>query len=124
MMSKFFYKLCVAVFILVLIICRIFLKDENLIWIGFISCLGVIVALVDLYNAVHNICIKNNNNKSYTVIGSFVVAMIFGIVLLALSFTGIIVINNKWNDILSLITLLITLPQDFYCDIIKEYIKK
>lgn len=122
MNSNKLYKFCIAVFLLVLIICRLCVSEENCLWISMISFIGVLVSVVDLYNSIKLECKKSK--KSHPIILSFVFLILVFIVILSLMFTNVIKVDNKWNDIFTLLALFVGLPKDIYCDLAKRYINK
>lgn len=123
MKSNKLYKLCISIFLLILIFCRLFSSNDNVPWISSISFLGVCIAFIDVYK-----CIKNNHSKPivekiYKIIGLFVILIIIFISIFGLIYSGIITPSNKWNDIFTLLALFFSLPKDLYCELINKFIK-
>lgn len=87
-------------------------KSETVSWIGLITYIGVLIALADLFYE----CILAYRNR--TGIGIFILVNcgigIFLMISFAQAFAGDVIIDSKMTDILTLVTLVISLPHELY----------
>lgn len=122
MKDKKIGKWCVFVVLLALLIGRLFMSDEQSKWIQGIGFIGVIVALVDLYANAY----KQNRKKDKfkIIIGLAVVVATILMVIAAGMIMDIIVLKSRGNDVLTILSLMISLPSELYCDWIKSYVDK
>lgn len=120
MKDKKIGKWCIFVCLLLLLISRLFLNDEHSRWIQFIGFSGVIIALADLYRILYEQNHKKDKFKVVTglsiVVATLLMIMVVGMLL------DFIVLDSKGNDILTILALLISLPNDLYCDWITKYV--
>ena len=123
MKSSRIVKVCEIVFLIVLTVCRVFTKESNTRWISLICILGVIIALMDLLYTIYTIVQQSTAFFLKSVMVGIISALIGNVILLALVFTDTISLNEKWNDVFTLMTLLVSLPQKLYLDIIKKIIE-
>lgn len=112
-MSKF----AVFVFLLAMLVIRLWIPDSQSAWIEIINYLGVCVAGADLYL------------KCYTTADKFkIVTGIAVIILLALVCGAALIITNIWqlnsrqNDVLTITALILSLPSDLYAFGIKKFV--
>ena len=114
-------KWSIFVFLLVLLVTRLFLDSKQSEWIQLISFLGVIIALTDLYGNVYR---ENYTKDKFRIISGLAMVLATGLMLV---FAGmimkLIVLGSKGNDILTILALLISLPNDLYCNWIKRYVE-
>ena len=120
--DKKIWEWCVCICLLLLLVGRLFLNDEWIEWIQFIGLAGVIIALVDLYRALY----RNNYKKDkFKIIRGMAIVigtiLVIGIVVIAL---GHILLGSKGNDILTILALLISLPNELYCSWINSYLNR
>ena len=111
---------CVFVCLALLLISRIFLNDEHSKWIQFIGFGGVIISLADLYRIAYE---KNHKKDKFKIINGL--AIIIATILMSLvvaMILDVIVLGSKGNDILTILALLISLPNDMYCSWITKYV--
>lgn len=104
-----------------LILTRFFIASDENTWISLLNYMGLVIAVVSLYTDIRRQCFKYK--KIDLITGIFVIVIIVIAVIAGLIFAEIIILNTKYNDIISLFTLLITLPVRLYISIIKEAIK-
>lgn len=122
MKDKQLDKWAVFVFLLIVLIIRLLLKDEQSKGIQIIGLLGVIIALADLYG---NLCKVNHEKDKFRIISGLAVVIVFlFMIILAGMFWNFIVLGSKGNDILTILALLISLPSDLYCSWVTKYIDK
>lgn len=111
---------CIFVCLLLLLISRLFLNDEHSRWIQFIGFAGVIIALGDLYRILYEQNHKKDKFKVVTglaiVVATLLMIMVVGMLL------DFVVLDSKGNDILTILALLISLPNNLYCDWITKYV--
>lgn len=120
MKDKKLYKWAVFIFLIVVLLIRVILKDEQSKGIQIISLLGVIIALADVYG---NLYVKNYKKDKFRIISGLAIIIVFVLMcMLAGMFWNLIDIGSKGNDILTILALLISLPSDLYCDWINKYI--
>lgn len=110
-----------VVVLLVLIIVRLFISSDENIWISTLNYVGLMLAYVSLYFEVRADCL--NYKKFDFVTGIFVISIIPLTILAGVIATGLITLSTKSNDIILLITLLISLPMQLYKSIILNAIK-
>lgn len=112
----------IIVFLLLLIFIRLFLPDGAYSWINLINYSGLLIAFVSLSFDICNSCNHSNNFFSLVTISTilFTILVIIG----ALIFTNILTPSSKTNDFIMLLTLLISLPSQFYIQLINFYLKK
>lgn len=116
-MIQWYTFLCLAIIFFV----RLFLNDEQSKWVQIISFLGVVIAIANLYNDIYT---QNNGKDKFIIIKGAVVIISVGLIAILIGlFANLIVLDNKGNDILTILSLLISLPNDLYCNWIKKYIE-
>lgn len=113
-------KWSVFILLLILLVGRIFLDDKHSKWIQLISFFGVIIALADLYGDVYR---QNHKKDKFRIISglAIILAVILMSILAGMIFE-LIVFKSKGNDILTILALLISLPNDLYCTWINRYV--
>lgn len=111
---------CIFVCLFLLLISRLFLNDEQSRWIQFIGFAGVIIALGDLYRIMYK---QNHKKDKFKVITgmAIVVATLLMIIVVGM-ILGFVILDSKGNDVLTILALLISLPNDLYCDWITQYV--
>lgn len=120
MKDKQLDKWAVFVFLLIVLIIRLLLKDEQSKGIQIIGLLGVIIALADLYFNLYKV---NHEKDKFRIISGLAVVIVFlFMIILAGMFWNFIVLGSKGNDILTILALLISLPSDLYCSWVTKYI--
>lgn len=122
MKDKKIGKWCVFVILFLFLIGRFFIPDEQCKWIQGLGFAGVVVALVDLYASAYK---QNSKQDKFQVIIGL--AIIIATILVIIAFgmiTNFIVLQSRGNDILTILSLLISLPNELYCDWIKRYVEK
>ena len=124
-MTKFWKRLSswgIVVAILVLIFARSTATEESVNWINTVNYLGLLVAVVALFaDAYAEYC---DCKKACVLIGIFVLLLVPFVVGGVLIFTNIFKPTTKVNDIIMLVTLLISLPARFYVEILGYYMRK
>lgn len=108
-------SISIIVALLTLCVVRAFIDDlpQTSIWISFINFAGIPIATYGLYVRIHSYC--NNAVK-----GIFVIIFCIMAIIGALILTNVAILSTKANDIILLVTLLISLPADFYCKLFKK----
>lgn len=120
MKDKQLDKWAVFVFLLIVLIIRLLMKDEQSKGIQIIGLLGVIIALADLYGNLYKV---NHEKDKFRIISGLAVVIVFlFMIILAGMFWNFIVLGSKGNDILTILALLISLPSDLYCSWVTKYI--
>lgn len=104
--------------LLILILIRPFLSDDQQIWIDVVNCLGLFCASFLLGLKILE-KIKDKEKKK-VFIGIFVLALTSLIIIICLVFTGAITVSTKAADEIMLITLLLSLPTDVYLSWVKD----
>lgn len=120
MKDKYIGKWCIFSLLSLLLISRFFLDSEHSKWIQFISFMGVVISLADLYGNVYK---ENHKKDKFKIITGL--AIVIAIILMAIAagmILNFIVFESKGNDILTILALLISLPNDLYCNWISKYI--
>lgn len=112
--------------LIVLIIVRLLTTDTGgTKWIELINIAGLLIAIFALLNDVYLEC--KEYEKTPLVIGTIffmlIIVCIIG-TLGTLIFTRTITPSQRANDIIMLITLLVSLPSHFYVRLIKHYVSK
>lgn len=121
MKDKCAASLFVAVAVVALIVVRLF-AAEDAPWIGLINYAGLAFAVYTLADTV--VSEYRGQDKVATVRGFFILSAIPLIVVAALIFTGSITLDARANDLILLITLLVSLPTRFYVYLAGLYINK
>lgn len=111
----------VIVVLATLIVVRWILPEESHAWIDFINYAGLVIAVLslffDLYHAYQD-C-----RKIYRVIGFFTIFLAALSIVGVLIFTDILVLDAKGNDIIMLVTLLVSLPAQLYVRLMGKHLK-
>lgn len=120
--KKNMINVAVVFVLLVLISIRLFISDENCNWISAINFSGILMAWanihIDLYNELNNY----EKIHFFTGISYFIIAILVIITILVLF--GIISFTIRINDIITLITLLISLPCELHKKVLGSLIKR
>ncbi len=115
------FEIVEVVILSTLLVVRLFSNSEENNWINLLNFIGLIVAFTSLYMSIRMEC---SVYKKFDIItGAFVLILIALTIVLSFILTGFISLNTKWNDIILIITLLISLPTKLYCNIIGDIIK-
>lgn len=103
-------NLIIIVALLTLFVIRFFVEAsaQASIWIPFINFLGIPIAVFGLYNRVRFRCGDVTR-------GIFVIIFCIVTILAVLILTNHLTLSPKSNDLILLVTLLISLPSDLYC---------
>lgn len=109
------------VLLLTLIGARIAINSDENNWISLLNYIGLLIAYVSLYLDISAECARNKKFDVFT--GWFVVLLGILVFIGALILSEIIVLNTKMNDIILLVTLLVSLPTRLYKSIIVELTK-
>lgn len=117
-MNRKMIQMLLIVFLLVLFIVRCVINQPDNDWVRIVDYFCVLIAIVDLYIKLRLRSSKQKGFPIVTVITSIILVML--IIIGALVFTNILLISSKTSDILTIIVLLISLPSDFYCEIINK----
>lgn len=111
-------KFAVLAFLAGVLLIRIYIPDDQSVWIEIINYSGVCVAVGDLYS------------KCYTTTDKFkIVTGIAAIIMLLLALGAAFILTNIWqlnsrqNDVLTIIALLLSLPSDLYAIWIKKFVE-
>ena len=119
--KKIVRDIIIAVSLLTLILARIFVSEENCLWINAINFAGIIMAFISLYVDVFNACKKMPKINFFTGICACVLVVL--IIIEVLVVLNIIRFSTLCNDLISLIVLLISLPSKLYISIFSEILK-
>lgn len=111
-------------FLIVFLVTLIWLrwKSDDASWMGLISYVGVLIALGDLF-FTSVLKYKDRNGISYITVFGIAVGIIL-IIVLGNVFEGTIILDTKLIDILTLLALAISLPQNFYIRILDVLLKE
>ena len=116
-MKKRIISYLILFLLFILIIIRLFTPDSQYKWISIINCIGLLSAYImlgiKLLNKIHNV-----DNKRF-ILGVFVLILSFLLLLLGLVLTDVLLLSTKANDVMLLITLLLSLPTDVYLSWVK-----
>lgn len=112
----------IIVFLLLLIFIRLFLPDGAYSWINLINYSGLLIAFVSLIFDICNLC--SHSNKFFSLVTISTILFTILVIIGALIFTNILTPSSKTNDFIMLLTLLISLPSQFYIQLINFYLKK
>ena len=103
-----------------LLVGRIVIPDEQSKWIQGIGFIGVVVALVDLYSNTYK---QNHQKDKFKVITGLAIIVATLLMIIAVGMVmNKIVLRSRGNDVLTILSLLISLPSELYCDWIKKYV--
>lgn len=114
---------CAIVLILIALICvRLVTPNEENTWINIINYIGFLIAFFSLF---FNSCTEYRKCRKVRVLaGTFVLILIPLVIVGVLIFTNIIVPDSRINDVIMLVTLLISLPAQFHIKLIGHYMKE
>ena len=104
-----------------LLVVRLCVKSDQNNWITLLNVLGLIITCVSFWSNVYNRC--SGYKKMNMVTGIFLVVLLFLTILAALVFAEIITLNTKCNDLILIVTLLLSLPVELLTSIIANMIK-
>ena len=115
-MNRKISSIITIVAIITLCVVRIFFdaSPQQSIWIPFINFLGIPIATISVFSQVFSKC-------SNMVKGIFLIGFIILTVIAILILTGVLILSPMINDLILLITLLITLPSDLYCNFLSKH---
>lgn len=115
------FEIVEVVILSTLLFVRIFGNSEENNWINLLNFISLIVSFVSLYMNIRTEC---STYKKFDIItGIFALILIALAIVLSFILSGGISLNTKCNDIILIITLLLTLPTKLYCNIIGDIIK-
>lgn len=115
------FEIVEVVILSTLLFVRIFVNSEENNWINLLNFISLIVSFVSLYMNIRTEC---STYKKFDIItGIFALILIALAIVLSFILSGGISLNTKCNDIILIITLLLTLPTKLYCNIIGDIIK-
>lgn len=113
-------KFVIFLVLLLLLLARFLMDEEHSEWIQLIGFAGVVVALVDLYGNVYS---QFEDKDKFNVITGFAIIILFVIAVVIVGMIlDFIVLDNRGNDCLTILALLISLPADLYCNWINKYV--
>ena len=112
----------VGVALLALIGIRFWAGDKENLFISSIGYIGVLLALFDLYVEICRVFKKND--KFHVINGIAYLNTVPLAILLVLFLTGVIVINEVWNDVFTMLALLISLPKSIYLSWISNFLDR
>lgn len=119
--TNVFYASLVAI-LLTLLIVRLVLPDEACSWVSSVNYGGFVIAAAALFfNMSHE---YRQFPKFYPIAGFSILLLIALTVLGALILTNVIVLNNKFDDSITLLTLFISLPAPLYVELMGHYLKR
>ena len=105
-----------------LMVVRLAISSEENMWISLLNFAGLIVAVASLYNDIYYT--YATHKKIVVVTGMFVTILIVLVIMSALILANAIIPSVKWNDMVLLITLLVSLPSRFYKDKIGKLLQR
>ncbi len=105
--------------LLTLLIVRFFISEENNMWISLLNHFGLIIAVTSLHQDV--LLMYRGMPKMSFVTGVFVVILVVLMIAFALIFASVFVPNTKYNDMILLLTLLVSLPARYYKEKINSW---
>lgn len=104
-----------------LLLIRLLFDSEENNWVNLLNFASLVVAFVSLYINVRTECLQYKKFDSIT--GCFVLILVALMVVFSFILAGKIPLNTKCNDVILIITLLLTLPSKLYSCIIANIIK-
>lgn len=118
--TNVFYASLAAI-LLTLLIVRLVLPDEACSWVSSVNYGGFVIAAAALFfNMSHE---YRQFQKFYPIAGFSILLLIALTVLGALILTNVIVLN-KFDDSITLLTLFISLPAPLYVELMGHYLKR
>lgn len=114
-------NIVIMVFLLVFVFVRMFDNEESVPLVNAINFAGIMMAVISLMFEVYTECKDDEKIKFF--IGLSIVIIIALLVVTTLILLSIISPSNKANDIITLVTLLISLPYKFHKKIICKILK-
>lgn len=119
--KKLIRDIVVAAVLITLIFARVILSEENCLWINAINFAGIIMACVSLYVDIFNECRKLEKINLFTGVCVCILAIL--VVVEVLVFLNIIKFSTRWNDVITLLVLLISLPSKLYTKVFAKILK-
>lgn len=116
---KLIVDLLTIVSLCVIILLRLFEVDAGI--IGILTYISVLFALYYFYSRVENE-FGDFGNRFLSVRGIFIVFSVMGSIILILMLSQIILLSSKAINSLAIVALLISLPKELYCSLLKKYI--
>lgn len=115
---KYIMDIGIVVTLVILIVIRLVVDEGP--WMVGIQYIGLMIAIIDLTYNVLSIMKQSRHFKKFLIIS--LVIIIFSIVPSILGSLGLVktFADTKAMDIISLITLMISLPQNFYLKLLEE----
>ena len=111
-MKQKIFNLIVIVLLLSCAFARLIVDNNNTKWIKGITILGFFISVFTLYFELYR---QNKNNKRFAhFTGWFIIICIILLFLSVLISLRIIPTTNRFDDIVMIVTLLISLPSVFY----------
>ena len=111
-----------VVFLITLGFIRVLSVSTECAWISLVNYIGLVISISGFYIDLDFEC---SRNPKFTIIrGIFIIVVIIMAILLALIATSVLKLNTLANDLILLITLLVTLPAKFYKQLIKSKLMK
>lgn len=111
-MKQRIYNLIVIVLLCSCIVARIIVDNNNTKWLKGITILGFFISVFTLYVELFQ---QNKNKKRFAFFsGCFVIINVIFLFLSVLIALSVIPTTNKFDDIIMIVTLLISLPSKFF----------
>ena len=107
--------------ILMLLLIRVFVTAENWGWVSLVNYFGFLVALGSLFIRFYEV-FRNKRQVNF-VIGASIVVFLVAIGIGVLFLTEILKVTTKTNDIVLLLTLIVTLPVQLYEELLKKLLQ-
>lgn len=107
--------------IIALIVIRFTVSENNCLWINAINFSGIIIACLSLYFYIFNECKGLRKINLFT--GVSICILVVLVIVEILVILNLIKFSNLWNDIITLVVLLISLPGVLYKRIFIKILK-
>ena len=107
--------------IITLIAVRFLVSEDNCLWINAINFSGIIMACLSLYFYIFKECKELKKINLFTGVSVCILAVLVIVEILVI--LNLIKFSNLWNDVITLVVLLISLPEVLYKRIFIKILK-
>ena len=107
--------------LLLLLFVRIFIQSNQNTWIDLLNFIGLALAGWSLYIGIRSDCLKYK--KFSLVTGFFVIVLLVWVIFFCFILVGKLSFSDRINDVILIITLLLTLPARLYKRVMVSIIK-
>lgn len=107
--------------LLALIVIRLIVNDASE-WVSYINYVGLIISVFGFFSEFSSRYKKNTVANFIKGISLIIIALM--IVVGCVIVTGVVKLDNRANDEILLFTLLVSLPMNYYCELLGKIVRK